>query len=62
MPDSAEFRRHAEVARQIAKEERGADHFIWTELALFWENVADYVAAEEAQLPRQRPRATDKHS
>ena len=55
LPNSGEYRRYAEVARQVAKQEQGSDH-LWAELALFWENVADYKAAEEAQLPRQRPR------
>jgi hypothetical protein len=32
------------VARQVAKQEQGSDHFMWAELALFWENVADYKA------------------
>ena len=58
IPDSTEYMRYAEVARQVAKQEQGSDHFMWAELALFWENVADYKASEEAQLPRQ-DRATD---
>ena len=53
IPNSAEYRRYAEVARQVAKQEQGSDFHLWVELALFWENVADYKAAEEAQLPRQ---------
>ena len=56
IPNSAEYRRYAEVARQVANEEQGLDR-LWIELALFWENVAEYRAAEEAQLPgRQQPR------
>ena len=56
IPNSTEFRRYAEVARQVASEEQGSGQPMWAEMALFWENVADYKAAEEAQLPRQRPR------
>jgi len=60
IPDSTEYRRYAEVARQVAKQEQGSDHPMWAELALFWESVADYNAAEENQLPRQRPRYRSK--
>ena len=56
IPNSTEYRRYAEVARQVAKEEQGSRQSMWIELALFWDHVADYIAAEEAQLPRQGPR------
>ena len=50
MPNSAEYRRYAEVAQKLAKKERGSDHSMWAELALFWREVAEYTAAEVAQL------------
>jgi hypothetical protein len=48
-PNSAEYKRYAEVARRLAKEQPEA--FMWAELALLWENVARYRTAEEALLP-----------
>jgi hypothetical protein len=51
MPNSAQYSRYAEVAQSLAKQERGADHSMWAELALLWQEVAEYTAAEEAQLP-----------
>ena len=53
VPNSAEYRRYAEVARQLAKQQQGSDGFMWAQLAALWDNVAERMAAKEAQLPTQ---------
>ncbi len=56
-PEPAEYERYAEVARHLATQESGLGGFMWAELALLWETVAQYRAAEEAQVPApQLPR------
>ena len=52
MPNSAVYRRYAEVARKLAKQQEGSDGFMWAQLAALWDKVADYKAAKAAQLPR----------
>jgi hypothetical protein len=51
--NSAEYRRYAEVARKLAKQQQGGHGFMWAQLAALWDNVADRLAAKEAQLPPQ---------
>ena len=60
LPNSAEYRRYAEVARQVAKQEQGSDH-LWAELALFWENVA-ITKPQKKRSYRDNDRATDARS
>ncbi len=50
VPNSAEYRRYAEVARRLAKQQQGSNGFMWTQLAALWERVAERMAAKEAQL------------
>jgi hypothetical protein len=50
VPNSAEYRRYAEVARRLATQQQGSDGFMWAQLATLWDKVADRKAAEEAQL------------
>jgi len=33
MPNSAEFKRYAEVARRLAKQQKGSDGLMWSQLA-----------------------------
>jgi hypothetical protein len=47
---SAEYRRYAEVARKLAKQQQRSDGFMWAQLAALWDKVADRKAAEEAHL------------
>lgn len=44
------FRRYAEVARKLAKEEQGSVALMWAELSALWDRVADRTATKEAQL------------
>jgi hypothetical protein len=50
VPNSAEFKRYAEVARRLAKQQQGSDGFMWSQLAALWDEVAERVAAKEARL------------
>jgi hypothetical protein len=52
--NSAEYKRYAEVARRLAKQQQGSDGFMWTQLAALWDEVADRKAAVEAQLLARR--------
>jgi hypothetical protein len=54
VPNSAEYRRYAEVARRLARQQQGSDGFMWTQLAALWERVAGRMAAKEAQLLARR--------
>ena len=49
MPNSAKYRRYAEVARKLAMQQQGSDDFMWAQLAQLWDRVADRKAAQEAQ-------------
>jgi hypothetical protein len=49
VPNSAEYRRYAEVARRLAKQQQGSDGFMWAQLAALWDEVADRKAAKEGQ-------------
>jgi hypothetical protein len=51
MPNSAEFKRYAEVARKLAKQPLGSNGLMWTQLAAQWDKVAERMAAKEAQSP-----------
>ena len=48
--NSAEYRRYAEVARRLAKQQHGSDGFMWSQLAALWDEVAERIAAKEARL------------
>jgi len=54
MPSSAKYRRYAEVARRLAKQQQGSDGVIWAQLAALWSEVADRKAAKEGQLLLRR--------
>jgi hypothetical protein len=54
VPNSAEYRRYAEVARRLAKQQQGSDGFMWTQLAALWDRVAERKAAKQAQLLARR--------
>jgi hypothetical protein len=50
VPNSAKYRRYAEVARKLAKQQHGSDGFMmWTQLAALWDEVAERMAAKEAR-------------
>ena len=50
MPTSAKYRRYAEVARKLAKQQQGSDGFMmWTQLAALWDEVAERMAAKDAR-------------
>jgi hypothetical protein len=51
VPNSAEFKRYAEVARRLAKQQQGSDGLIWVRLAVLWDDVADRMANKEARSP-----------
>jgi hypothetical protein len=53
MPNSAEYRRYAEVARRLTKHQQGSNGFMWAQLAALWDEVAKRMAAKEALLPAQ---------
>jgi hypothetical protein len=54
VPNSAEYRRYAEVARRLAKQQQGSDRFMWGQLVALWGKVAERkVAAEGQLLPRR---------
>jgi hypothetical protein len=50
--NSAQYRRYAQVARQLAKQPLGAHGFMWAQLATLWDKAADRMAAKEGQPPR----------
>jgi hypothetical protein len=52
LPNSARYRRYADVARKLAKQQ-GSNGFMWAQLAVLWNQVADREAAKEAPLPPQ---------
>jgi hypothetical protein len=56
VPNSAEFKRYAEVARKLPKQQLGSDGFMWTQLAAQWDKVVS------EWLPRKRscPRAASE--
>jgi hypothetical protein len=47
VPNSAEYRRYAEVARKLAAQQPGSDRLMWARLAVLWDDVADRIAAKE---------------
>jgi len=51
---SAEYRRYAEVARKLAKQQQGSDGFMWAQLTVLWDDVADRMAAKETHLLPRR--------
>jgi hypothetical protein len=51
VPDSAKYRRYAEVAQRLAKQHQGSDRLMWAQLAALWDEVAERMAAKEAQSP-----------
>ena len=42
----SEYRRYAEVARKLAKQQQGSNGFVWAQLAALWDKVADRMAAK----------------
>jgi hypothetical protein len=52
LPNSAHYRRYADVARKLAKQQ-GSNGFMWAQLAVLWNQVADRKAAREALRPPQ---------
>jgi hypothetical protein len=53
LPNSVHYRRYANVARKLAKQQEGSNGFMWGQLAVLWNQVADRKAAKEALLPPQ---------
>ena len=53
LPNSVHYRRYANVARKLAKQQEGSNGFMWSQLAVLWNQVADRKAAKEALLPPQ---------
>jgi hypothetical protein len=54
VPTLAKYRRYADVAQRLAKQQQGSERFMWAQLAALWERVADRKAAEEARLLPRR--------
>ena len=50
LPNSAKYRRCAEVERRLAKQQQSSDGIMWAELASLWDTVADRIAAKEVRL------------
>jgi hypothetical protein len=42
MSDVIDFRRYAQVSREIAADTRGAEQLLWSQLAQHWNAVANY--------------------
>jgi hypothetical protein len=53
LPNSVHYRRYANVARKLAIQQEGSNGFMWAQLAVLWNQVADRKAAKEALLPPQ---------
>jgi hypothetical protein len=49
VPDSAKYRRYAEVAQRLAKQHQGSDRLMWAQLAALWDGLSEW-------LPRKRSR------
>ena len=49
----SEYRRYAEVARKLAKQQQGSNGFMWAQLAALWDKVADRMAAKERSCLRR---------
>ena len=41
MPNAAEYRRYAEVARKLAEQQQGSEALMWAQLAQLWDKVAE---------------------
>ena len=55
VPTPAKFRRYAEVARKLAKQQEGAEALMWAQLAVLWDSAADRMAAKEKAAAKARP-------
>ena len=46
LPNSVHYRRYANVARKLAKQQEGSNGFMWGQLAVLWNRVADRKAGK----------------
>jgi hypothetical protein len=61
VPTSAKFKRYAEVARKLAKQQLGSEAFMWAQLAQHWAQVADRMAVKEKAAGKVAPNGGEVH-